>query len=148
MLIPNHTCVIVMNVKQIIINKNVKFNEMSIVTHEVMKPDPMLWLVTNYLCHWNKLTHTYMFLMRYELIWYSHLTSNLWSHGYRKNHMLKTDDLRNHLPLIFNKEVDTPPRSTSNSLATHVLVKHGTKVATTQFLTPKVQGIRMHQPLV
>ncbi len=58
--------------------------------------------------------------------------------------MSKTNDLKNHLPLIFNKEVDTPPRSTSNSL----LAKHEAKVATKQCFTPKVQGIRMHQPLV
>jgi len=37
--------------EKIIINRNVKFDEMSSITHEKMKPNPMLWLVTNDLCH-------------------------------------------------------------------------------------------------
>lgn len=49
MFTPKHACVIVLNVKKI--NRDVKFDEMSSITHEIMRPNPMLWLVTNDLRH-------------------------------------------------------------------------------------------------
>ncbi len=51
MFILKYACVIVLNVKKKTININVKFDEMSSITHEKMRFDPMLWLVINDLCH-------------------------------------------------------------------------------------------------
>lgn len=59
MFTPRHACVIVLNVKIYIININVNFDEVSIVTQEIMKSDPMLWLVTNDFTPL-KQTHTYI----------------------------------------------------------------------------------------
>jgi len=141
MFTPKHACVIVLNVKKIIINRNVKFDEMSIVPHEIMKPDPMSWLVTNDLHHWNKLK--YMYVLD-EVSTNSNLTFHLKlvvPRISKKNHVSKTNDLRKHLLLIFNKEVDTPPRNTSNSLSTHVLAKHEQKLLLDNFLHQKCKEL-------
>jgi hypothetical protein len=44
-----------------------------------------------------------------------------------ENWALKTNDLKDHLLVIFTKGIKIPSKSTSNSPSTHVLVKHGIK---------------------
>jgi hypothetical protein len=56
-----------------------------------------------------------------------------------ENWALKTNELKDHLSVIFTKKTKTPPKNTSNSPSTHVLVKHGIEIAIEQSPAPIAQ---------
>jgi hypothetical protein len=58
----------------------------------------------------------------------------------RKVNYPKTNDVVNHLPQeISNEKIETPPKNSSNSPSTHVMISHGAKVVMLHDPTPRRQ---------
>jgi hypothetical protein len=121
---------------------------MLVVTLETMKLDPMLCQYMT--IDFTPLRQTHIDKHVFDEVWTNMLlciSPQTYSpKEIEENWALKTNDLKDHLPIIFTKETKTPPKSTSNSPSKPVLVKYGIKIAIEQPPTPRAQLVKNQWP--
>jgi hypothetical protein len=117
---------------------------MLVVTLETMKLDPMLCQYMT--IDFTPLRQTHIDIHAFDEVWTNMLLCiSPQTYGPKEieeNWALKTNDLKDHWPVISTNETKTPSKSTSNSPSTHVLVKHGIKIAIEQSPTPRAQLVK------
>jgi hypothetical protein len=121
---------------------------MLVVTLETMKLDPMLCQYMT--IDFTPLRQTHIDIHAFDEVWTNMLLCTspptCDPKEIEENWALKTNALKDHLPVIFTKEIKTPLKSTSNSPSTHVLVKHGIKITIKQSPTPRAQLVKNQWP--
>jgi hypothetical protein len=121
---------------------------MLVVTLETMKLDPMLCQYMT--IDFTPLRQTHIDIHAFDEVWTNILLcislQTCVPKEIEENWTPRTSDLKDHLPIIFTKGTRTPSKSTSNSPSTHVLVKHGIKIAIEQSPTPRAQLVKNQWP--